>query len=531
MSENKTHREIFAEQIRAAQRPFVGNLTRAKWADEQLRLQNEQVPTLIAAERMFVEATKAAPRLRRLILEQLLASVEERGRATAARAYFRERNVVFVRQVLPAIAERDWNSLDSFAVNWSYVAWAWRFVEVLPSKAGRLAKILNGSMLPPSKARLREARRGGVSELVVDAMLAATEAIAQIRHILVVTNLQLIVDRAKTFDAATPSTSQADVMDHIGTAADGTLAGIDKMMLEARPMSHWEPSWHPVDGFVYWRGESAAGKGEPFALPQFAQSGYRVDGHHTSDKHQPKVRRPECPASVFRTTTIGRMGGRLIQTYSQTHMHLGPSDKRLLYQANKIASEYSESGVPDYAGMAERIVLDRVLWNFAKAAGIEVREMAPIVSSAKANGLDAAIGLLARIECPPRARRSPSDTEQSWAAKVKACQDAWPAAIQSLPKLLAAALRAAPTADEVAEIMGWNSTVPVVSDEGNDRLIDGGAYAGPRSSEPDAVLERAERDREVGRALAQLGLMERKLLVLLGLAPLECVVPAATIAT
>lgn len=297
-------------------------------------------------------------------------------------------------------------------------------------------------------------------------------------------------------------------------------------------MAHWEPSWHPVDGFVYWRGESAAGPSEPFALPQFAQSGYRVDGHHTSDKHQPKVRRPECPASVFRTTTIGRMGGRLIQTYSQTHMHLGPSDKRLLYQANKIAAEYSESGVPDYAGMAERIVLDRVLWNFAKAAGIEVREIAaPIISSAKASGLDAAVGLLARIDGPPKARRSPSDTEQSWAAKERARRDAWPAAVKSLPSILSAALRAAPTADEVAEIMGWNSTVPVVNDEGNDRLIDGGAYASPRSSEPDAVLERAERDREVGRALAQLELTQRKLLVLLGLAPLECVLPAATIAT
>ena len=530
MSESKTHREIFAEQIKVAQRPFVGDLSRAKWAAEQLRLQNEQVPTLIAAERMFVEATRAAPRLRRLILEQLLASVEERGRTAAARAYFRERNVVFVRQVLPTISAGDWNALDSFAMNWAYVAWAWRFVEVSPERAGRLAAALNGSALPPAEVRLREGRRGGVPEPVVAAMLETTETIAKIRHALVVTNLQLIVDRAKTFDAATPSTSQADVMDHIGTAAEGTLAGIDKMMLEAHPMPHWAPSWHPVEGFVYWRGESAAGAGEPFEMPQFAQSGYRVDGHHTADKHQPKVRRPECPASVFRTTTIGRMGGRLIQTYSQTHMHLGPADKRLLYQANKVAAEYSESGTPDYAGMSERIVLDRILWNFARAAGVEVREIAaPIVAAARADGLEAAIQLLAKTKAPPTPRRSPTEDDQSWAAKVRTREAAWPLAGQSLPKLLADWRKRAPTPDEVAEIMGWNSTVPVVSDEGNDRLVEGGAYAGPRSSEPDAALERRERDLEVSRGLAQLGLLERKLLVLLGLAPLECVLPEATV--
>ncbi|TXH49845.1 MAG: hypothetical protein E6Q97_21755, partial [Desulfurellales bacterium] len=64
----KTHRELFAEQIRRAQAPFVKGLSRPKWAVEQLRLQNEQVPTLIAAERKFVEATKMAPRLREAIL-------------------------------------------------------------------------------------------------------------------------------------------------------------------------------------------------------------------------------------------------------------------------------------------------------------------------------------------------------------------------------------------------------------------------------------------------------------------------------
>jgi hypothetical protein len=517
----KTHRELFAEQIRRAQAPFVKGLSRPKWAVEQLRLQNEQVPTLIAAERKFVEATRMAPHLREAILRGLIASVEERGRVAAARAYFRERNEVYNREVIPAVAGGRWEDLDSFAVNWAYVAWSWSFVSVIDEE--RLAKVMNGSRLPPAAKPLVEGKRGGVRREVVEAMLAATELIAKTRHDLVVTNLQLIADRARAFHAVTPATNQADIMDHISTASEGSLAGIDKMMLEARPMAHWPETWHPVEGFCYWRGESASEDSE-FVFPEFAQSGYRVKGHHTAEKHQPKVKRPECPASVFRTTTIGRIGGKLIQTYSQTHMHLGPGDKRLLYQANKVAAEYSESGAPDYSAMAERVMLDRVLWNFAKKAGVEVRDIArPVVEESKRAGLSGAIAALktaVRVPVPKKFEGAPE-------AACAAAWSLWAEALAELPKIIAAAKKAAPTRDQVSEIMLWNSTVPVVSDEGNDRLVEGGAYAAPRSTEPDAAYEEEEQRQEIGLALAQQPLLNRKLLVLLGLAPLECVLPSA----
>lgn len=518
---DKTHRELFAEQIKTAQAPFVRGLSRSKWAVEQLRLQNEQVPTLIAAERKFVEATKMAPRLREVILRGLIASVEARGRVAAARAYFRERNEAYNREVIPAVSRGEWDVLDGFAVNWAYVAWAWRFVKL--ADPAPLAAILNGSALPLVESPMIEGKRGGVRREVVEAMLAATALIAQTRRDLVVTNLQLIADRARAFNAVTPATSQADIMDHISTASEGSMAGIDKMMLETRPMKHWTKTWHPVSGFCYWRGESASDGGE-FVFPEFAQSGYRVKGHHTAEKHRPKVKRPECPASVFRTTAIGRIGGRLIQTYSQTHMHLGPNDKRLLYQANKIAAEYSESGAPDYQAMADRIVLDRVLWNFAKKANVEVRDVSrPVVEESKRAGLDAAVAALRTAVRVP----VPKNQEDLTAACLLAWT-CWGEALAALPAIVVAAKKAAPTADQIAAIMLWNSTVPVINDEGSDRLVEGGAYAAPRSSEPDEIYEQEERRAEVGRALSLLPLLQRKLLVLLGMAPLECVLPEAS---
>jgi hypothetical protein len=121
----------------------------------------------------------------------------------------------------------------------------------------------------------------------------------------------------------------------------------------------------------------------------------------------------------------------------------------------------------------------------------------------------------------------PKKFEGSAEAACVATWRLWEDALAELPKIVAAAKRAAPTRDQVSEIMLWNSTVPVVSDEGNDRLVEGGAYAAPRSTEPDAAYEEEEQRQEIGLALMQQPLLNRKLLVLLGLAPLECVLPSA----
>jgi hypothetical protein len=174
--------------------------------------------------------------------------------------------------------------------------------------------------------------------------------------------------------------------------------------------------------------------------------------------------------------------------------------------------------------MAERVMLDRVLWNFAKKAGVEVRDIArPVVEESKRAGLSGAIAALktaVRVPVPKKFEGAPE-------AACAAAWSLWAEALAELPKIIAAAKKAAPTRDQVSEIMLWNSTVPVVSDEGNDRLVEGGAYAAPRSTEPDAAYEEEEQRQEIGLALAQQPLLNRKLLVLLGLAPLECVLPSA----
>ncbi len=496
--EGLTHYQTFARSLKVAQAPFKGDMTRAAWSKEQLDLQNQQVPELIAAERAFVDAVCSSKRLREVVFRSFVEHVATHPKAGAmVRGFSRERNLVFVREVMPAFVRRQWWLLPSFAWSWGLVNFAWQFVRTDSPTWERLGRYCNGSRLLPAATLVK------VQPELLTIMLRATERIARLRSDLVVTNMQLVVDRAMAFFRCTPQTLQSTEMDLISVATEGLLAGVDKVMIECQPAAHWAPSWHPVAGFAYWRGQSAeppttVGPGgieivRPFVMPEFTSSGYRIDGHHTAAKHVSKVERVECPASVFRTTAIGRMGGRLIQSYSQTHMHLGPDDKRLLYQANKVAAKHSETGTPDYQGMADHILRDRVSWTLAQRTGLEPRAVSE------------AIGEM-------------FDQEQDWEVVGQRLS----CVVETAPAIVAKARRRAPTAGAVSKVMLANSVVSVVDDEGEDRLNEVSSYSAPSDERPDRACEARSQINLLHRALEVLSILERKLLVLLGLAPVEC---------
>lgn len=511
--EDPTHYQAFASALELAQAPLRQGLTKAQWAARHLEMQNRQIPALLAAERRFVDALRRVPRGIRVFSELCALLEGDRQQAVLVRTMSRERNQVFQGLVLPAARRRYYEYLPDLAWNWAFVQHAWRFARPPEHIRLSLAARCPGALPEPAE------RCFGVGGEVLRTMVQATEEIYSLRHELVVTNLLLVVDRARAFQRCTPATLHSSQMDLISVATEGLLAGMDKVMLECRPAPHWEPTWHPVAGFAYWRGQSASPDPRVFEMPTFAYSGYRIEGHHTASKHVAKEERPQCPASVFRTTAIGRMGAQLIKSYSQTHMHMGPDDKRLLYQANRVASRNSDGGRPDYEGMATQILRDRVAYTLSVRTRLDSRQ----VSRAMAEALDELDesadwrAVSAKISAHSTA---PEGQEEETPVDPRLEQ------LETIaPEVVRRARADAPTAEQVAGVMLANSFVPCVDDEGEDKSDALSSHAAPEDQRPDLAAERAGRSSMVHRVLKKLSILERKLLVLLDLAPLDCLQP------
>lgn len=115
------------------------------------------------------------------------------------------------------------------------------------------------------------------------------DKIVEARRILIENNMPLAINRAKLFYRKVPE-NHLNLMDLIGIASMGLISGIDKYVGDYTP--------------------------------------------------------------VFRSVCIGRMGGNMIESYSDTMLHFYPSDKHTLYRANSIA--YREK-IDDYGSLAEAI--------------------------------------------------------------------------------------------------------------------------------------------------------------------------------
>lgn len=115
------------------------------------------------------------------------------------------------------------------------------------------------------------------------------EEVLDARKILVENNMPLAINRAKLFYRKVPR-GTLTLMDMIGIASTGLISGIDK----------WVGTYSPV----------------------------------------------------FRSVCIGRMGGNMIDSYSDTVLHFYPSDRLILYRANSLA--YREKH-EDYDALANAI--------------------------------------------------------------------------------------------------------------------------------------------------------------------------------
>lgn len=115
------------------------------------------------------------------------------------------------------------------------------------------------------------------------------DQVLEARRKLIENNIPLAINRAKLFFRKVPR-NHVTLMDMIGIAAMGLISGVDK----------WVGDYSPV----------------------------------------------------FRSVCIGRMGGNLIESYSETMLHFYPSDRHVLYRANSLC--YRE-GIQDFDSLAEAI--------------------------------------------------------------------------------------------------------------------------------------------------------------------------------
>lgn len=113
--------------------------------------------------------------------------------------------------------------------------------------------------------------------------------VIEARRKLIENNMPLAINRAKLFYRKVPR-NHISLMDMIGIAAMGLISGVDK----------WVGDYSPV----------------------------------------------------FRSVCIGRMGGNLIESYSETMLHFYPSDRHILYRANSLA--YRED-LKDFEELAQAI--------------------------------------------------------------------------------------------------------------------------------------------------------------------------------
>lgn len=123
------------------------------------------------------------------------------------------------------------------------------------------------------------------------------EQISKLRQELVVRNMPLAINRARLFFSRTQR-SHLSLMDLIQIASKGLMNGIDK--------------YAPENG-------------------------------------------TDVVPRKFRSTAMGRMTGDFIERYSETLLHFFPSDKRVLYRANKAARKNTVGGGLDYESLAEQV--------------------------------------------------------------------------------------------------------------------------------------------------------------------------------
>lgn len=489
---------LFTNQLKRAIKPFQGE------KEDRLKLLDSQIVNVFRLERHFVNLLELSSK-KQAIAMLFLKYLEEKGKVvTAARPFFRERNLVYVKYLLPELRRHCWSAVYRYATNWPFLLWVITHIVLGVNYNRIVAKV----ELPEYKPTIE------LEPELLERLVEVVLELKKLRDDIVVQNLPLAIDRARMFARCTPRAELTD-LDLIGHATEGLLIGIDKVMIEAKPMPHWAPSFHPVANVAYWRGESANLPGEPFAFPEWVVSGYRVENHHTSNKHKTTVKRPECPASVFRTTAIGKMGARLINSYSTTHLHLGPLDKRLLYHSNKRAAAHTSPEGHDYKEIANHIRRDRIAWYIARDYKIDIKVAEKEVNTLYKSVVD---GSMFNWSSTGRGVELPDNIDE----------DVW----DVLGILLASKYEDADEivflsrscADElsVAAIMKASSVVPTIDDEGEDKQDRTHSYSAPTEEQPESKYEENQGLRLLRKALATLSIIERKVLVLSGLAELNC---------
>lgn len=381
-------------------------LTPAQRDVHLLAIQKKQLTSLLALENEFRLLIQEAGVAEDIYKKFIVYIRDERKNILIARPFFRERQPVFTAYVSPALDQRNYKSLMNFSFNATFIQFALRCRRWNSSSEKFLSKFMWWKSLPnetdpplvPNEQRL----------------MVIVDEIFKIRNILVECNLPLIVDWASKFYRKTPN-SHLTRMDMVNIAAEGHMAAIDKLELAAIDQNTFE--------VIPWQGE------EPDVT--------------VFDKE---------PGSVFRSVSIGRMTGNLIESYSQTILHFWPKDRRKLYRANKNRAKME----PVVSGEPVR------LWSGLD--GVDFDKLAQVVNIDEKNGQE--VLEIHRTD-----------------------------------------------ANEIADLMAASSCISPIDAEGNDQMS---LFAANANWQPDTRLENSEIMSKMALAIKDLSLLERKLLALSG---------------
>lgn len=278
-----------------------------------LAVQRDQLTRLLAAESRFRDLLIEAKLADGIYTDFLTMIRREKRNILAARSYFRERQKVFTGGpcepcsarraplrtcgqchgtgkigISAAISANQLDALMRYHPNVQFIQFAMRSRRWTAKTEQRLARYDWWNVVR------RPVRRAVKGE---DDILTAVVQVFDLRNEIVESNIPLVIERALLFGRRTPP-SHLTRMDLVQIAADGLMAGVDKLVLEAVGEDGSQAAW---------------------------------DGAGAADE----VEFTKEPGSCFRSVAIGRMVGNLIEKYSETLIHFYPGDKRKLYRANK----------------------------------------------------------------------------------------------------------------------------------------------------------------------------------------------------
>jgi DNA-directed RNA polymerase specialized sigma subunit len=158
-------------------------------------MQKAQVEKLVGLESEWRDALVKSDRGQDIYEAFVSHILDERRNILAARPFFRERQKIFTVSISPALKARNWEEIQKFHVNWTFIRFASKRNLDKKSEVYRLTKEIE-------KARME----------------------------LVEMNLPLAISRSRIFWSRTPK-SHLTFMDFVSIATEGLLAAVDKFVL------------------------------------------------------------------------------------------------------------------------------------------------------------------------------------------------------------------------------------------------------------------------------------------------------------